>query len=199
MKKIHPIYCSILLVILSLTSYGQQFNFGYDPKLNFSADPALRLYTSLQKPEVAVKLYSYESCFKMKGDSIIAIDNAAVETYIQNITETGLFSDQYITRERKWIDAIGKEIASNGFYKKDFNDKYYGTNPEGFKKDLAEWDASYKKNRSHPATRFTSSKRGYSGNLRAMFTNAGYEMKYGIRGKEGSDEVWKIDSIEQKS
>src|SRR6478736_3368995 len=128
MKNIYLQHC-ILLMLLSITTYGQQYNFGYDGKTKYKADPVLRLYTSLKKPDVAAKLYGYEKCFTLKGDSIVAVDPAAVEAYLKDLNEVNLFVDQYIEKEKKWITSISKAITSKGFYKKDFTDKYYGSNP----------------------------------------------------------------------
>ena len=180
------LFCLLFIAITALShSADAQSKYKYD------TDKLKALYTLLERTADAAKLYSYKSCFTLNGDSITAVNDAAVTEYLAYIKSIDVFSQEYLNREKKWFESIKKQLAKTGHTDEVIEDKYYGSNPSEVKQELL----LRKNTQGYSFGRYWGAlKRGGHGVFKSTFQKAGYDMKASLT-KDGED--WYIDWIRQ--
>jgi hypothetical protein len=160
-------------------------------KYHYDTDKMERLYKLMEVKVNAEKFYSYKTCFEMSGDTIKGVKDAEVEAYLAYLKSVDVFSEDYLSKEKKWFANIKKEIAKKGFSLEKIEDKYYGENAEAVREELL-----LRQNvKGYAFFRYWSSTSiGGHGVFKSTFSKAGYEMKINAT-HVGQD--WYIDGIRQ--
>ena len=161
-------------------------------KFHYNTDKVERLYKLMEVKVNAEKFYSYRNCFEMSGDTIKGVKDAEVGAYLAYIKSVDVFSEDYLSKEKRWFAGIKKEIAKKGFSLEKIEDKYYGENQEAVREELL-----LRQNVSgyYFSRYWSSSKMGGHGIFKSTFSKAGYDMKINAT---LVDEDWYIDEIRQK-
>jgi hypothetical protein len=160
-------------------------------KFHYFTDKTERLYKLMEVKVNAEKFYSYKNCFEMSGDTIKGVKDAEADAYLAYIKSVDVFSDDYLSKEKRWFANIKKEIAKKGFSLEKIRDKYYGENAEAVREELL----LRQNERGYSFSRYwSSSKMGGHGVFKSTFTKAGYDMKINAT-LVGED--WYIDGIKQ--
>jgi hypothetical protein len=183
--KLFCILCIAIITALPHSSKAQS-------KFKYDTDKLKTLYTLLEQTANAAKLYAYKDCFTMNGDSITAVNEKAVSEYLAYLKSIDLFSDEYLSREKKWFESIKKQLAKTGHTDEMIEDKFYGSsNPQAVKEELL-----LRKNAPgyHFGSYWGSVQRGGHGVFKSTFQKAGYDMKVSLT-HIGED--WYIDWIKQ--
>lgn len=179
------LFCTLCLSIFFSYTVSAQSKYHYD------TDKLKELYTLLEQTANAEKLYGYKKCFTLNGDSITAVNDAAVTQYLAYLKTLDLFSEDYLNHEKKWFESIKKQLAKKGSTDEIIEDKFYGSNPQAVKEELR----LRKNTAGYFFGRYWSAfKRGGHGVFKSTFEKAGYDMKVSLT---HIGEYWYIDWIKQ--
>jgi len=180
---------SLPLLLLFFTGLSQ-FSFAQS-KYHQDTDKMEIMYKLLEVKVNAEKFYGYKNCFELSGDTIKGVKDAEVEAYLAYIKSVDVFSEDYLSYEKRWFSGIKKDITKKGYSLEKIEDKYYGEKPEAVREELL-----LRKNQRgyYFARYFDSFKRGGSGVWKTTFAKAGYDMKISAT---HVGEYWYIDRIKQ--